>query len=73
MAQAAGNRREDGIILWEAHRGGGGGKEMPESCPLSFEYGWMLGGRPEADVNMTADGQARTKVCYLIDFISRRW
>ena len=57
MAQAADNRREDGIILWEAHRGGGGGKEMPESCPLSFEYGWMLGGRPEADVNMTADGE----------------
>lgn len=23
-------------------------------------------------MNMTADGQARTKVCYLIDFISRR-
>ena len=48
---------EDGIVLWEAHRGGGGGHEMPESCPLSFEYGWMLGGRPEADVNMTADGE----------------
>lgn len=47
---------EDRILLWEAHRGGGGGNEMPESCPLSFEYGWLLGGRPEADVNMTADG-----------------
>ena len=47
---------KDGIILWEAHRGGGGGFEMPESCRLSFEYGWLLGGRPEADVNMTADG-----------------
>lgn len=46
----------DGIILWEAHRGGGGGFEMPESCHLSFEYGWLLGGRPEADVNMTKDG-----------------
>ena len=46
----------DKIILWEAHRGGGGGYEMPEGCPLSFEYGWMLGGIPEADVNMTADG-----------------
>ena len=46
----------DGIILWEAHRGGGGGFEMPESCHLSFEYGWLIGGRPEADVNMTADG-----------------
>ncbi len=48
---------QDGVILWEAHRGGGGGREMPESCPLSFEYGWMLGGRPEADVNRTADGE----------------
>jgi len=47
---------KDQIILWEAHRGGGGGFEMPESCPLSFEYGWLLGGRPEADVNMTRDG-----------------
>ena len=47
---------KDGIILWEAHRGGGGGFEMPESCRLSFEYGWLLGGRPEADVNVTADG-----------------
>ncbi len=46
----------DKIILWEAHRGGGGGFEMPESCPLSFEYGWLMGGRPEADVNLTADG-----------------
>ena len=46
----------DGIILWEAHRGGGGGFEMPESCHLSFEYGWLLGGRPDADVNMTKDG-----------------
>ena len=46
----------DGIILWEAHRGGGGGFEIPESCHLSFEYGWLIGGRPEADVNMTADG-----------------
>lgn len=48
--------KKDGIILWEAHRGGGGGFEMPESCKLSFEYGWLLGGRPEADVNMTVDG-----------------
>ena len=45
----------DGIILWEAHRGGGGGYEMPESCKLSFEYGWLHGGRPEADVNLTSD------------------
>ena len=50
------NSTSNRIILWEAHRGGGGGFEMPESCPLSFEYGWLLGGRPEADVNLTADG-----------------
>ena len=50
------NSTPNKIILWEAHRGGGGGFEMPESCPLSFEYGWLLGGRPEADVNLTADG-----------------
>lgn len=33
----------DGIILWEAHRGGGG-YELPESTPVGFEYAWMLGG-----------------------------
>lgn len=46
---------EDRIILWEAHRGGGG-YELPESTPLGFEYAWMLGGTPEADVNTTSDG-----------------
>jgi len=46
----------DRIILWEAHRGGGGGHEMPESCMMSFEYAWFMGGIPEADVNMTSDG-----------------
>ncbi len=45
----------DGIILWEAHRGGG--YELPESTPVGFEYAWMLGGTPEADVNATADGR----------------
>lgn len=33
---------EDRIVVWEAHRGGGGGFEMPESCLAGFEYGWML-------------------------------
>ena len=46
----------DGIILWEAHRAGAGGHELPESCLAAFEYGWSLGGRPEADVNVTSDG-----------------
>ena len=46
----------DGIILWEAHRAGAGGYELPESCLAAFEYGWELGGRPEADVNVTSDG-----------------
>lgn len=46
---------DDRIILWEAHRGGGG-FELPESTPMGFEYAWMLGGTPEADVNATADG-----------------
>lgn len=46
----------DGIILWEAHRAGAGGYELPESCLAAFEYGWSLGGRPEADVNVTSDG-----------------
>ena len=45
----------DHIILWEAHRGGGG-FELPESTPMGFEYAWMLGGTPEADVNATSDG-----------------
>lgn len=43
------------IEVWEAHRGGGG-REMPESCMASFEYAWMIGATPEADVNTTADG-----------------
>ena len=47
---------KDGIILWEAHRAGAGGVELPESCLAAFEYGWSLGGRPEADVNITSDG-----------------
>ena len=46
----------DGIVLWEAHRAGAGGYELPESCLAAFEYGWSLGGRPEADVNETSDG-----------------
>ena len=33
----------DGIILWEAHRAGAGGYELPESCLAAFEYGWSLG------------------------------
>lgn len=52
MNHDTGNR----IILWEAHRGGGGGIEMPESCLAGFEFGWLLGARPEADVNRTRDG-----------------
>ena len=47
---------KDEIILWEAHRAGAGGYELPESCLAAFEYGWSMGGRPEADVNMTSDG-----------------
>ncbi len=47
---------KDEIILWEAHRAGAGGVELPESCLAAFEYGWQLGGRPEADVNVTSDG-----------------
>ena len=47
---------KDGIILWEAHRAGAGGYELPESCLAAFEYGWEMGGRPEADVNVTSDG-----------------
>ena len=49
-------KMRDGIILWEAHRAGAGGQELPESCLAAFEYGWSLGGRPEADVNVTSDG-----------------
>ena len=53
----------DGIILWEAHRAGAGGHELPESCLAAFEYGWSLGGRPEADVNVTSDGVMDNKIC----------
>lgn len=47
--------KSDFVVLWEAHRGGGG-RELPESTPASFEYAWHLGGVPEADVNVTRDG-----------------
>lgn len=41
---------EDKIILWEAHRGGGG-YELPESAPVGVEYARMPDGTPEADGN----------------------
>ena len=47
--------KSDFVVLWEAHRGGGG-RELPESTPAGFEYAWRLGGVPEADVNVTSDG-----------------
>ena len=41
-------------IYWQAHRGGGG-KEAPDNTIYAMEYGWRLGGIPEADIRITAD------------------
>ena len=41
-------------VYWQAHRGGGG-HEMPDNTMASFQYGWKLGGIPEADLRTTKD------------------
>jgi len=41
-------------IYWQAHRGGGG-YEAPDNTLYAMEYGWKLGGIPEADIRVTAD------------------
>ena len=46
-------------IYWQAHRGGGG-HEAPDNTLYAMEYGWSLGGIPEADIRVTAD---REVVC----------
>ncbi|MDD5728531.1 MAG: glycerophosphodiester phosphodiesterase family protein [Victivallales bacterium] len=43
-------------ILWQAHRGGGGA-EMPDNTLASLNFGWNLGGIPEVDIRLTADGK----------------
>ena len=42
-------------IYWQAHRGGGG-FERPDNTLTSLNYGWNLGGIPEVDIRLTADG-----------------
>lgn len=41
-------------VYWQAHRGGGG-LEAPDNTLYAMEYGWGLGGIPEADIRITAD------------------
>ncbi|NLG14860.1 MAG: glycerophosphodiester phosphodiesterase [Lentisphaerae bacterium] len=41
-------------IYWQAHRGGGS-REAPDNTLFAMEYGWSLGGIPEADIRVTAD------------------
>ena len=41
-------------IYWQAHRGGGG-KEAPDNTLYAMQYGWSLGGIPEADIRVTSD------------------
>ncbi len=43
-------------IYWQAHRGGGG-TEAPDNTLYAMQYGWNLGGIPEADIRITADRQ----------------
>ena len=43
-------------IYWQAHRGGGG-TEAPDNTLSAMQYGWNLGGIPEADIRITADRQ----------------
>lgn len=50
---------DPGKIYWQAHRGGGG-VEAPDNTLYAMEYGWGLGGIPEADIRITAD---REVVC----------
>lgn len=46
-------------VYWQAHRGGGG-TEAPDNTLYAMNYGWSLGGIPEADIRVTAD---REVVC----------
>ena len=41
-------------VYWQAHRGGGG-TEAPDNTLYAMNYGWSLGGIPEADIRVTAD------------------
>ena len=43
-------------IYWQAHRGGGG-DEAPDNTLFSMQYGWNLGGIPEADIRLTSDNE----------------
>lgn len=47
---------KQGKIYWQAHRGGGG-KEAPDNTLYAMNYGWSLGGIPEADIRVTADNE----------------
>jgi len=46
---------DENRISWQAHRGGGG-LERPDNTLVSLEFGWRLGGIPEVDIRLTADG-----------------
>jgi|YelNatPaOPRAMG01_1025707.scaffolds.fasta_scaffold20928_4 glycerophosphoryl diester phosphodiesterase len=46
----------EGIIFFQAHRGGGG-YEMPDNTIAACKYGWDLGAIPEIDVRNTKDGK----------------
>ena len=54
-------------IYWQAHRGGGG-DEAPDNTLYAMEYGWRLGGIPEADIRVTADHEV---VCLHDDTLAR--
>ena len=47
-------RFDPGKIYWQAHRGGGS-HEAPDNTLYAMQYGWSLGGIPEADIRVTAD------------------
>jgi len=46
---------DENRISWQAHRGGGG-LERPDNTLIALDFGWSLGGIPEVDIRLTADG-----------------
>lgn len=49
------NEKQNRIISWQAHRGGGA-YEAPDNTMAANRYAWGLGGIPENDVRATKDG-----------------
>jgi glycerophosphoryl diester phosphodiesterase len=53
-------------VWFQAHRGGG--FEAPDNTMAAFKHGWSLGGIPELDIRLTADGHL---ICLHDDTLAR--